>query len=151
MSKPKSERLAIVRKLAHDKEQKAAQQLVDLRAIIERETRQLEQLQDYHADYRSRIDVQKKTRIVDVITFREFSQRLAVAVDQQLKKVELYKSKLEMASKKWVVLREKRRSIEDIISQNRDQEQGDRDRLEQKSLDEMATRASATLVQGTRF
>lgn len=148
MSKPKSERLDIVRKLAQQKEQQAAQGLLGHRQRLEIESQQLEQLQSYHTDYLLRIEQQKQTSVADVITYRDFSHRLASAVQQQSKKVEVVQAELDMANKQWILLREKRLAVEEVIAHSRAEEQSESDRLEQKSLDEMAGNKGLRFVEG---
>lgn len=139
MAKQKSERLLVVLKLAERREQRAARQLSEHRLLVESENQQLKQLQRYYQDYVERIERQKdRVSVQEVITYREFSHRLADAQRQQQYKLVQLQHRSESLQQQWVLMRQRRITVEDLIERTRREEQHQRDSLEQKQLDEIA-------------
>ena len=139
MARLKSERLEVVLTLAVRREQQAARQLSDYRARLEKEKQQLLQLQRYYDDYIDRIEKQKhRVSVQEVITYREFSHRLAEAQRQQQHKLEHWQGQLDSLHKKWVIMHRRRETVAELIDRTRREEQRHRDGLEQKQLDEIA-------------
>ena len=149
MAKLKSERLAVVLTLAERREQRAARQLSEHRLRVEAEQQQLVQLQRYYADYAERIDKQRdQVSVQEVITYREFSHRLADAQQQQRHRLEQLQQHLEKLYKQWLFMRQRRLTVEDLIDRTRRQEQRQRDLLEQKQLDEIAGTIKREVLDG---
>ncbi len=116
MSKKKSERMETLKKLAEWREQEAAQALSQHQLKVQSEQLQLDDLKRYYNDYLSTIDEQKSLERQELINYRSFCQQLAQTIKQGEKRVDLLSQEQDRFKQSWILLRNKRRVLEELIS-----------------------------------
>lgn len=139
MSKPRSQSLDTVHKLAERAEHKAARQLEAQQHQLRQEQAQVDQIMDYHRDYISLIEQQKSLHVSELMAYRDFTQNLSRSITQMQLKVSRLEAVLSQSKEKWRLLRQRRLAIEDLITRAKAEENLALDKLEQKALDDLVT------------
>lgn len=142
----KSDRLAIVKKLAEQKESAAAVKLERARHQLISEQNQQQQIENYYQEYL--LESQKQTNISadSLIRMRGFTQRLSDSIQQVNRQIQDTESTLEKLQQEWIQLRQKRQVLEDLIEKAQQEEQYQLSKAEQSLLDELTTQNYARSV-----
>ncbi len=139
----RTERLKPVVKHTDSKEKQALQQVAQSQAELEIEQGRLTQLQDYKLEY-----LQKKKYDIGVFTpielqeFNRFMQQLEETIERQMDLVKQRHRELERKRQLWTETRIDSKKMHRIVEKLQRQEFVDRERREQKMLDEFAQRRS---------
>lgn len=139
MAARRSERLAVVLRIAEREEQAAASRLRERRDHVEREQQQLAQLEAYRGQYFS--DYREMTQGVDAATLQSYSgflQRLGDALAGQQQKLAQAHQWLEQGRMEWQRRYHRRCSLEEMIKRLRREELSEQDRRQQRELDDLA-------------
>ena len=121
------------------KEQRALQQVAQGQAELEIEQSRLAQLQDYKIEY-----LQKKKYDIGVFTslelqeFNRFMQQLDQTIERQMDLVELRQQALQRKRELWTATRIDSKKMHKVAEKLQKQEMLERERKEQKALDEFA-------------
>lgn len=139
MAERRSQRLAVVLRLAEQQEQASAQRLADYRVQIAGEQAQLEQLQHYAEDYMGDYG-QRRTglRGSDMIAYSSFIRRLMEAQDEQRRKLAAMDQTLAKLQADWQDRYRHRQSVAQLIERLQRAENQAEERRLQKELDEFA-------------
>ncbi len=133
----KSDRLEIVKKLAEKKEAAAALSLQKAHIQLIEEQKQYDQVQDYYQEYLSKSTHQNNISIDELTRMRGFTHRLSNSVTQIMGQISDTEITINTLQKEWMVLRHRRRVLEDLINRAKKEEQTNEDKVEQKIMDEL--------------
>ncbi|GAB1262008.1 flagellar export protein FliJ [Aurantivibrio plasticivorans] len=150
MAERKSQKLDVVKKLAEQKESKAASLLQEQQEKLASENEFLSQLSEYYDSYLSDIDQQLQVSPEELLRYRGFSQQLAKSVKQIEQKISHTEQAVQFAREEWAQLRHKRSAIEDLIESAIQEERAEDDRIEQKYLDELVGQRFYTTHQAKK-
>lgn len=117
MGKKKSERMETLKKLAEWREKDAAQALSQHKIKVQTEQQQLDDLCQYYDNYLSTIDEQKSLDRQELINYRSFCQQLAKTIRQGKQRVCQLNTEQDRLKQSWILLRNKRRVLEELIQQ----------------------------------
>ena len=139
----RTQRLQPVVKHNEKKERRALQEVARSQAELEIEKGRLTQLQDYKIEY-----LQKKKYDIGVFTahelqeFNRFMQQLDQTIERQMDLVQQRQQALENKRLLWTATRIDSEKMHKVVEKLRKQETLERERKEQKTLDEFAQRQS---------
>ncbi len=145
MAEPKrSGRLQPVARLAGEKEQRAARELGERRHHLQQQQRQLEELENYRAEYIERLQQTARSGIgaVQLRHYQSFVSKLTEAIQQQQKAVSVAEQEVVRAQESWHQTRTRVKMVDTVISTCRTEELQGELRAEQKETDERALRGS---------
>ncbi len=143
MAEARSKRMQVVLMLAQRREDEASDRLRDYREQVQQAKNQLQELQDYAEDYRQKVAGQKtELRIHELVSYRNFLQRLAEAEQEQLTKLQRMLEVCDQLEQQWRQLYQQRKSLEDLIGRLKLEEGAAVEKRLQKELDEFASQAA---------
>ncbi len=135
--KNRSERLAVVLKLAQSEERAAGARLEQAQQQLQLQRRQLAQLKEYSLDYRQRIGEQTgEVQIQEMMTYRQFLNQLSSAEDNQEKTVLRLQQNLEQIKQLWRQKYQRIKSLETLIESAKLRENWEADKREQREMEE---------------
>ncbi len=135
--KNRSERLAVVLKLAQSEERAAGARLEQAQQQLQLQRRQLAQLKEYSLDYRRRIGEQTgEVQIQEMMTYRQFLNQLSSAEDNQEKTVLRVQQNLEQIKQLWRQKYQRIKSLETLIESAKLRENWEADKREQREMEE---------------
>ncbi len=135
--KNRSERLAVVLKLAQSEERAAGARLEQAQQQLQLQRRQLAQLKEYSLDYRRRIGEQTgEVQIQEMMTYRQFLNQLSSAEDNQEKTVLRLQQNLEQIKQLWRQKYQRIKSLETLIESAKLRENWEADKREQREMEE---------------
>lgn len=137
MGQKKSQRLTTLKKLAQWKEQDAASAFNQQRLRLQSEQQQLKDLESYYRDYLQTIARQTQVAREDLLNYRNFCQQLAQTIDQGELRVVTLEKELEIKKNQWLVSRNKRKALDEMIIRCRQQEDQTTLAKEQKDSEEV--------------
>lgn len=127
-------RLVPIRELAEKREDEAARDLNEARKLLVLRESQLRELENYR-------EPPSTLAGVEMLRNREaFRLRLAEAITQQRRAVELARRNVETQRQRWIGSHRQTGLYEKLIDRARSHEQAQQDRREQRDLDELALR-----------
>ncbi len=139
--KSRAKRFTPLVMLARNKEQAAAIALGTCNQQVQQNQQQLEQLKQYRHEYAQQlmIDGNKGIDAGMLKTYKNFISGLDQAIKNQL--MQIYESKLQLEKKRqlWLQQHQDTRAMEVTVDKYKAQENRDKDRKEQNSLDEHAS------------
>ncbi|MCH8551276.1 MAG: flagellar export protein FliJ [Natronospirillum sp.] len=135
----RSKRLDVVLRLYQRREDQAAELVARARAELESHEAQLQQLQDYQADYErgAQTPDQGGVTMAQWKRLQDYIEQLDGIIRQQTRQVGLAQVELERVQVLWQNAHLERRSMESAIERISRLEQVEAARKEQKLLDEM--------------
>ena len=139
----RSERLKLVWDVAHRKEQAAMEALQRTRQQLDQQRAQLQNLQDYQAQYLSGLKsaMQGAMSVQNLQSYHGFVEQLAGAITQQEQVVKHAEVAFDQQRKGWLACREKCKSLDDLITRCRAEEAIARDKkLEKRMEDDLNAR-----------
>jgi len=139
----RSQRFKVVLTLAERQEQEAADRLGSYRQQLQGEQQQLATLRAYNQDYIRQIETRRTgLKGTDLISYRNFLQRLGDAEQEQIRKLEQMTRGLERLQQEWRQKYQYRQSIEELIQRLMQEEDSRLEKRLQKELDELAAQAN---------
>lgn len=139
MAESRAHRMQVVLTLAIRQEDEAAKKVGEVRDQVAREERQLADLQDYATQYlRAQGELRAGILAHELINYSSFINRLNEACVEQEAKVQRYQAILETVQQQWRVIHQKRKSIEDLITRLKHEDNLLLDKRLQKELDELS-------------
>ncbi len=135
----KSDRLDIVKKLAERKEATAAANLQKAQKQLADEQQQYEQVQDYYQEYLSKSTDQNHVSIDELTRMRGFTHRLSTSVAKINDQILDTEKTIDGLQNEWVILRHRRKVLEELIENAKREELAQMDKRDQKALDELVT------------
>ena len=134
----KSVRLHPVRDLKQQKERVEAKKLADLQQQLQAARRQCQELETYLKDYFGAINSQRQQiqQASQLALYQAFITRLQQAIQHQQQVIRQREQAVQAQSRKWVMARERLRTMEDLIRRAQNQEELEADKREQKILDD---------------
>ena len=134
----KSVRLRPVRDLKHQQERTEAKKLADLQHQLQMARLQCQELEGYLKEYFNSVNAQRQHihQASQLALYQAFVTRLQQAIQHQQQTIRQRELAVQAQTKKWVVARERLRTMDDLILRTQQQEQLDADKREQKILDD---------------
>lgn len=133
----KQKRLEPIHDLAERREDEVARELSEARQQLALREAQLRELEGYREPSTAAISA-------EMLRNREaFRLRLADAIVQQRRVVELARRHVEQIRQRWLASHQQTQLYDKLIDRARTHEQAEQDRRAQRELDELALRASA--------
>ena len=130
-------RLVPIQELAEKREDEAARDLSEARKVLALRENQLRELENYQ-------EPPSTTASVEMLRNREaFRLKLAEAINQQRRAVELAKRTVEAQRQRWIATHRQTELYDKLIDRARLHEQARQDKREQRDLDELALRSAA--------
>ncbi len=140
MAESRAKRMQVVLTLAVRQEDEAAQKLSQFREQVAQEERQLAELRDYAAQYlTAQGSLHQGVRASELINYSGFIGRVNEACRDQETKVDRYKHLLENLQQQWRIKHQKRKSIEDLITRMKQEDDLLLDKRLQKEMDELSS------------
>ncbi|SDX08335.1 flagellar export protein FliJ [Marinobacter mobilis] len=141
----RSKRLEVVLTMEQRREKETLEKLADARRYWESQQQRLNELRNYHTDYREQIrrSQQGVVQVSQLQGWQAFIAQLDQLILRQERQVAQAAGKMEECRQAWLQAYERRRGMEKYIARCRDQEQRERDIREQKQLDDAANRLAA--------
>lgn len=136
----RSDRMQPIKDLADSRERDAGASVAAARQLLEEREKQLEQLQNYRADYAARAASQGAADAVRLQNYHAFLGRLADAVRQQEDLVAAARLELERVSTTWQERRIEAASLGKVVDRLATAERRTTERREQRDTDEQAAR-----------
>lgn len=138
--------LELVLEKTQMEEKTMAERLEKAQQLIRQEQQQLEQLEDYRAEYVQKIQQQQPDWSASKIShYRSFLQQLTHAAKAQQDKIAIAESSTAQLRQQLMVYRHKMSVLSELIEEQRRNQQQLQDKMLQKELDELALR------MGNRF
>lgn len=139
MAESRAKRLQIVLTLAERHEQAAAQHVAEWRAQVNVERDQLQQLEEYTAQYLATYGERKNAlRAEELITYSGFIQRLGAVRAEQQVKLERVIQQHELSLKVWRDQHHRRQAIGELIGRLAKEDDDLLEKRLQKELDELS-------------
>lgn len=139
MAEPRSKRMQIVLALADRHEQAAAQRLGSYREQVNAEQEQMRQLEEYAAHYlESYGSLKAGLYAQELISYSNFIQRLDGAKKEQRAKLDRMLQILEQVQQDWREKHQRRKSVQDLITRMRYEENDVLEKRLQKELDDLS-------------
>jgi flagellar FliJ protein len=127
-------RLVPIQELAEKREDEAARDLNEARKTLALREHQLRELENYQ-------EPPSTTASVEMLRNREaFRLKLAEAISQQRRAVELAKRHVETQRQRWIATHQQTELYDKLVDRARLHEQVRQDKREQRDLDELALR-----------
>jgi len=136
MSQKKSERLTTLKKLAEWREKDAATAVGKQQQRLQAEHQQLHDLQHYYQGYLTTIDDQTKIATAELVNYRSFCQQLFQTIRQGEQRILGLQRELEYKKNTWVLCRNKRQVLEEMITRCEVEENQLLEKNAQRELDE---------------
>lgn len=115
MAQVKSQRLQTLKKLATWSEDEAARLLGEVQAKLQAEQQQVDGLKHYYQEYLATIDQQKALSRHELINYRHFCTQLAQTIKQGEFRVAKIVDEVEDKKSRWLLCRNKRQVLQDLI------------------------------------
>lgn len=129
-------RLMPIQELAEKREDEAARDLSEARKVLALRENQLRELENYQ-------EPPSTTASVEMLRNREaFRLKLAEAISQQRRAVELARRTAEAQRQRWIATHRQTELYDKLIDRARLHEQARQDKREQRDLDELALRGT---------
>lgn len=137
----RSERLHIIEKLAQQREDQAAKALAQLRAQLENEQAQLDELDSYRTEYQSYLQRQggEGLSIVQWRRTQGFIDQLSQVMRQQQEVISRFHQQESQLLQHWQRLYQRRKSLGQLVERVSLDEFIAADRAEQKAIDELVS------------
>lgn len=141
----RSRRLEVVLTLEQRKEKDALEQMGEARKLVDQQSQQIDDLNNYQQEYRNQIRSAQHgvVPVVRLQAWQAFIAQLDQVIVQQQKQLEQLEQVYEARRREWQQAWERRRGMEKYIESCQQQEQRERDLQEQKQSDEAAGRQFA--------
>lgn len=140
MAESRAQRMQVVLTLAVRQEDEAAQKLGQFREQLAQEERQLVELRDYAAQYLNAQGALREGVLAsELINYSGFIGRVNEACRDQETKVERFKHLLDNLQQQWRAKHQKRKSIEDLITRMKQEDDRLLDQRLQKEMDELSS------------
>lgn len=139
----RSERLKNIMQLAEKKEKDAASALGYLNSKISSEQEKRRQLLDYELEYHEKI-IETGRKGINGATLRTyfgFMDKISDAANQQVGHIAELEQQVDQVQSYWFKTRGKLKAFESLVEKAQLQEAQERDKQEQKMLDEFAAQA----------
>lgn len=132
----------LLKKLASEREEKAAERMRRTQAKLEDAQKKLQQLETYRQEYEARFAERAQSGMSKAqwIDFRQFLGRLAEAVETQRHEVEHARQRHRVEHESWQEERKQVGAFDKLIERERQQAAHAEAKREQKSTDEFAAR-----------
>jgi len=142
MAESRAKRMQVVLTLAERSEEQAGQQLNQCQAQVAVEVEQLQQLDEYAAQYLG-IYSGRKTAVKpqELIAYSSFIQRLGQARKEQEARLARVQAQMERLRQAWRVAHQRCKSIKELIERLQHEENALLDKRLQKELDELVGQA----------
>ena len=138
MAASRSSRMAIVEKIAKQREDQAANALNLMRQQMEMEIKRLEELKAYQVDYNGNLRTEgRQMSGMQLRNFNYFSDQLESIVAQQQGQIHKLEDQIEQIRDKWQQLYIRRKSIGSIVEKIKLEEWVVQEKKEQKLMDEL--------------
>jgi flagellar protein FliJ len=123
-----------------DKENKAAQRLMECRNAYQQQLRLLEELRQYEKDYKGSFShiAMAGVKIEKIQNFNLFIGKLRKIIKNQIENVNIEKKKLEHATLQWQEKRLERKTLDKLDEKNLLNQRLSQAKKEQKQVDEIA-------------
>jgi flagellar FliJ protein len=133
----------LLKRLASEREEKAAERMRRTQARLEDAQKKLQQLETYRQEYEARFAERAQSGMAKAqwVDFRQFLGRLAEAVDTQRHEVEHARKRYQVEHESWQEERKKVVAFDKLIERERQQAVRAEVKREQKSTDEFAARS----------
>ncbi|MCH8530536.1 MAG: flagellar export protein FliJ [Saccharospirillum sp.] len=142
----RSERLHIIEKLAQQREDQAAKALAQLRAQLENEQAQLDELDSYRTEYQSYLQRQGSEGL-SIVQWRRtqgFIDQLSQVMRQQQQVISRFHEQEGQLLQHWQRLYQRRKSLGQLVERVSLDEFIAADRAEQKAIDELVSQMGNT-------
>lgn len=140
MAVNRSQRMAIVEKVALQREEQAAKALSMARQQMEMEHKRLQELIDYQNDYDGNLRQEGREMTgMQLRNFQYFTGQLEHIVIQQKQQIETLDGQIEQIQEKWQELYIRRKSIGSIVDKIKLEEWVVQEKKEQKAMDELVS------------
>lgn len=144
----RSDRMQPVRQLKHQAEQQEAKRLAQRLQELKQAERQMGELHQYRQDYYQMMQQPQQIHSATQLQkYQGFLSRLNTAIERQQQTLLLKKQAVDQQRKAWADAKAKVQAMDDLIARMRQEEQLHADKLEQKSMDELANQRAARRVQ----
>jgi flagellar protein FliJ len=138
MAVNRSQRMAIVEKVALQREDQAAKALSMARQQMEMEHKRLEELKDYQDDYNGNLRQEGRVMTgMELRNFQYFTGQLELIVNQQKQQIDTLEGQIKQIQEKWQELYIRRKSIGSIVDKIKLEEWVVQEKKEQKAMDEL--------------
>ncbi len=142
MAESRAQRMQVVQTLAERNEQQVGKQLSQLTQQVAAEAEQLQQLDEYSAQYLTTYANRKTAvRPQELIAYSGFIQRLGAARKEQETRLERFKLQLMRLQQAWRVAHQKTESIKELIVRLQQEDNALVDKRLQKEMDELVGQA----------
>lgn len=142
MAESRAQRMQVVQTLAERNEQQVGKQLSQLTQQVAAEAEQLQQLDEYSAQYLTTYANRKTAvRPQELIAYSGFIQRLGAARKEQETRLERFKLQLMRLQQAWRVAHQKTESIKELIVRLQQEDNTLVDKRLQKEMDELVGQA----------
>jgi flagellar FliJ protein len=143
----RSERLEPIADLQRDKETEATRVLGEFQRSYLAQERRLAELELYQREYQQRFHALGNTgaAIERFREYRQFSEKLNHAIQQQRRLVEECRRELELQNRSWSEISSRRRALDKVIDRFRLEEVAQAQRREQRESDDRAQRMRRSL------
>lgn len=140
MAESRAKRMQVVLTLAERQVQNAAQKVQDCRALVTAEQEQLQQLEQYTAQYLQAYSARKAGLYAqEMITYSDFIRRLDNACAEQRIKLQRMRQQYELSLEQWRINHRRRESIAEMIGRLHKEDNDVLEQRLQKELDELSS------------
>ncbi|WP_075185535.1 flagellar export protein FliJ [Teredinibacter haidensis] len=144
MAIKRSQRMDVVVELARRKQDKVAVAVNSQQGILAAEKQRYQDLQDYYQHYNQAFSANiSGLRASKFSESRTFLQQMAQAIEGQKRQVAVVEQQLTQVQSEWHKCYLKRQSLEDLQKRYIKEEAADRERLEQRQVEEWITQRSS--------
>ena len=135
---PKSERLKVVLELAEREEEKVLKELKAAQQSLLAEQQKASQLSAYMGEYQTQLKLaqQGKLNVSSYLNQQNFVAQIRSAIQQQAQRVEQCQDIVDKCLAAWRIAHEKKKGMLEHVQRCRRQEESERERREQKAIDE---------------
>lgn len=133
-----------VQQVAEERERRAAEEFGRAQKLVEEHERQLRELKSYRKEYLESYQVKGATgmRMSALRDWQQFLAKLDQAIEQQQRSLQAANRQCEEKRAAWHQARGKQKAIGKVVDRFKAEESRERDRREQKEIDEIAGRRS---------
>lgn len=137
----RSKRLLPVKQLKKQEEQKEAKKLADAQNELRQAEQQLDELHQYRQDYYQSLHQPSGSLTAsNLAKYQVFLTRLNRAIENQSQMLNLKKKAVDAQTKVWAAAHARHKAMEELIERFSNEEQIEKDKQEQKLMDEFALR-----------
>lgn len=138
----KSKRIEPIVNLAKNSEREAVKALGDALQVLNSQTERLNQLIAYKAEYAERLSLSggKGINVQQLNEYREFIDKLTLAIDQQTQAVSQARQTLDDKKRFWFAKRGRSKALDAVLDRYLDDEQHQLEKKEQNEIDDRNNR-----------